>query len=185
MDHTKKYIILCYSKTGNSRFLAEKLSRELSCDLEIVRPILNYTGLLFLITLLKISIPTNISKDKIKEYDEVIIIGPIWGGLLISPLRTILKKCIALSKPIHFAVTCESSEAQKDDKYGYNQVLKSAMQLGGQLVFSTAAFSTSLIKGYDGKITTDSTAKAKITEENFSDELKIKFDDFKNRIFGV
>lgn len=181
----KKYIILCYSKTGNSRFMAEKLSRELSCDLEIVRPILNYTGLLFLISLLKISIPTNISTKKINEYEEIIIIGPIWGGLLIAPLRTLLKKCFNLSKPIHFAVTCETSEEEKDNKYGYNQVLNSTMELGGQLVKTTAAFSTSLIKGYDGKIKKDITVKAKITEENFSVELKERLDDFKNRILGV
>ena len=64
------------------------------------------------------------------------------------------------------------------------QVLKSVMQLGGQLVVSTAAFSTSLIKGYDGKIKTDITVKAKMTEENYSDELKERLNSFKNCILG-
>jgi hypothetical protein len=165
--------------------MAEKLSKELSCDLEMVRPNLNYTGLLFLISLLKIPIPTNISTKKINEYEEIIVIGPIWGGLLIAPLRTLLKKCFKLSKPVHFAVTCETSEGEKDNKYGYNQVLNSAMKLGGQLLRTTAAFSTSLIKGYQSKIKTDITSKAKITEENFNDELKKRLDDFKNSIFRI
>ena len=181
----KKYLILCYSKTGNSRFIAEKLSTELSCDMEMIRPNLNYTGLLFLISLLKIPIPTNISTNKIKEYDEIIIIGPIWGGLLIAPLRTLLKKCFNLSKPVHFAVTCETSEDEKESKYGYNQVLNSTIEMDGQLVRTTAAFSTSLIKASDGKINKDVTVKAKITEENFSVELKERLEDFKNRILGV
>jgi len=180
----KKYIIFCYSKTGNSRFIAEKLSGEFSCDLEMVRPILNYTGLLFLISLLKIRIPTNISTKRIKEYQEVIVIGPIWGGLLIAPLRTLLEKCIKLSKPVHFAVTCETSEDDKDTEYGYAHVLKSAMQLGGHVVRTTAAFSTTLIKGYDGKRKTDINVKAKINEENFSDELRERLSIFKNRILG-
>jgi flavodoxin len=180
----KKYIILCYSKTGNSRFIAEKLSRELSCDLELVSPNLNYTGLLFLISLLKIPIPTNISTNKIKEYEEIIVIGPIWGGLLIAPLRTLLKKCFNLSKPVHFAVTCETNEDEKDNEYGYNQVLKLTRELGGEFVKTTAAFSTSLIKGYEGKIKTDIMVKAKITEDNFSDELRERLHSFKNNILG-
>jgi hypothetical protein len=67
-------------------------------------------------------------------------------------LRTLLKKCFNLSKPVHFAVTCETSDDEKDNKYRYNQFLNSTIELGGQLVRTTAAFSTSLIKGYDGKI---------------------------------
>ena len=181
----KKYIILCYSKTGNSRFIAEKLSRELSCDMELVSPNLNYTGLLFLISLLKIQIPTNISTNKIKEYEEIIVIGPIWGGLLIAPLRTLLKKCFNQSKPVHFAVTCETSEEEKDSQYGYNQVLKLTKELGGQFVRTTAAFSTSLIKGYDGKSKKNIAIKAKFTDDNFSVELKERLYDFKNKILGV
>jgi len=178
----KKILILCYSKTGNSHFIAKKISSILNCDLVMVHPWLNYTGLLFLISLLKICIPTNISKKRINEIQEVITIGPVWGGLLISPLRTIIKRCEQLSKPIHFAVTCETSEGNKDNKYGYNHVLNSAKEIGGLLVKNTAAFSTSLITGYDGKITTDITAKAKITEENFSDKLKERLDSFTDSI---
>ena len=181
----KKYLILCYSKTGNSRFIAQKLSAELSCSMEMIHPYFNYTGLLFLISLLKIPIPINISTNKIKQYEEIIVIGPIWGGLLIAPLRTLLKKCFKLSKPVHFAVTCESTEEGKDSKYGYNQVLNSTKDLGGQLVKTTSAFSTSLIKGYDSKIKNRFYLKTKITEENFSNELKERLDDFKNRILGV
>ena len=164
--------------------MAKKISNELNCDLERVYPWFNYTGLLFLISLLKISIPTNISNRLINEYEEIIIIGPIWGGLLISPLRTLIKKCIRLSKTIHFAVTCETTEEDCDNEYGYNRVLKSTKEMGGELVKTTAAFSTSLIKGYDGKIKKDITVKAKITEDNFSDELRERLNSFKNCILG-
>jgi flavodoxin len=178
----KKHLILCYSKTGNSRFMAEKLKKELSCDLESVRPVFNNTVLVFLFSLLKIPIGTNITAAKIKEYQEIIILGPIWGGLIIAPLRTLLNKCFKLSKPVHFAVTCETSEADKDSKYGYNHVLNSASALGGKLVKTTAAFSTTLIKGYEPK--KDMAEKAKITEENYSEELKMRLQHFKKRVAG-
>lgn len=180
----KKHLVLCYSKTGNSHFMAKKISSELNCDLQMVYPWINNTGLLFLISLFKMSIPLNISNKLIQEHEEIIIIGPVWGGLLISPLRTLIKKCNQLSKPIHFAVTCETSEEDKENKYGYNNVLKSAQTVGGEFVKSTAAFSTTLIKGYDGKIKTNITVKAKITEGNFSDELRERLNSFKNSILG-
>jgi hypothetical protein len=86
------------------------------------------------------------------------------------------------SKSIHFAVTCESTEEVKDNKYGYNQVLNLTKELGGQLVRTTAAFSTSLIKGYDTKTKNRHHLKAKITQENFSDVLKLRVQDFVKKI---
>lgn len=84
----KKYLVLFYSKTGNSKFLAEKAATALGCDLRAIKPIINNTALLFLLSSLKIRIAIDISKDYIEKYDEVIIFGPIWGGLLVT-----LKKC--------------------------------------------------------------------------------------------
>lgn len=178
---TKK-LILYYSKTGNSKFIAEKLSKEMPYDIDIIKPWFDSIGFLFLISLLNIPIPVTISKNKLRPYQEIILIGPIWGGLLISPLRSVLKKCLTLTKPVHFAVTCESKESDKDTKYGYNQVLIKVKQMGGDLVKSTTAFSTSLVSDYDGKIEIDIYKKSKITSENFSEALKHKFDEFKNLI---
>lgn len=177
-----KYLILYYSKTGNSKFLAEKLSKELSCDIEEIRPVINGIGFLFLISLLKISVPTNISRKTIEQYQEIIVIGPIWGGLLISPLRTIINKCKTDSKLIHFAVTCETKENEKDDKYGYNKVLITVKELGGGLVKTTEAFSTSLINNFNDKFSTKLSEKAKITEGTFSDLLRKKLVGFSHTI---
>lgn len=38
----KKYIILYYSKTGNSKFMAEKLAIALDCDLNTANQKLHY-----------------------------------------------------------------------------------------------------------------------------------------------
>lgn len=177
----KKHLVLCYSKTGNSMFIAEKLSKELHCDIEIIKPMFNSIGFLFLMSLLNIPVPVNISKDKIRPYKEIIIIGPIWGGLLIVPLKSVLKKAIKLTKQVHFVVTCETKDSDKDSKYGYNNVLLKAGKIGGNLVRSTTAFSTSLISGYDEK-EYNINVKAKFTEDNFSELLQDRLEDLKNRI---
>ena len=178
----KKYLILCYSKSGNSKYIAKKLSKELLCDIETIHPLFNNIGFLFLATLLKIPIPTNITSKKINEYNEIILIGPIWGGQLIAPLQTVIKKCISLSKPIHFAVTCETTENDKDKEYGFEQVLKKAIIIGGNLIKTTDAFSTSLVKNYDSNIKKGVTVKTHITDENYSDELEKRLLNFKNGI---
>jgi flavodoxin len=178
----KKYLILYYSKTGNSKFIAEKLSTELACNSKKIIPIIDSLAVLFLLSLMKIGITTNISKKEIEDYNEVIIIGPVWGGLLISPLRNTLKKCIKASKNIHFAVTCETKDEEKDNKYGYAKVLRQAEGLGGKFVRTTEAFSTSLVnldnKAWSPKLS----EKIKITEENFNGTIKSRLSDFAIKI---
>jgi flavodoxin len=181
----KKYLILCYSKTGNSSFMAHQLARELACEVKMIRPILNSTGFILLISLFKIRIYTNISSQLLSEYQEIILIGPIWAGLVIAPLRTVLKQCVALAKPIHFGLSCETGENDKDGKCGYMQVLNSVRALGGPLVGSTAAFSTSLVKDYDKRDLTRVSDKVKITEANYSDELKRRLKQFVNDILNA
>lgn len=178
----KKYLILFYSKTGNSKFIAEKLSIALDSDLKEIKPVINSLLVLFLLSLIKIGIPTNISKEDFENYDEIILVGPVWGGLLISPLRNTIKKCVKASRNMHFAVTCETKEEEKDNKYGYTKVLTKAKNLGGKFVQTTDAFSTSLVNINNKKWSPKLSEKIKITEENFNDLLKSRISYFESRI---
>lgn len=178
----KKYLILYYSKTGNSKFIAEKLSHELSCDLKKIVPIIDSVLLMFLLSLLRVKIPTNVSRKEIENYDEVIILGPIWGGLLISPLRNTLMKCIKASKNIHFAVTCETKDEEKNSKYGYAHVLKEAESLGNKFIRTTEAFSTSLVNLVHKSWSPKPSEKIKITEDNFNGVLKSRVENFAIKI---
>ncbi len=179
----KKYLVLYYSKTGNSKFLAEKLSTELGCDLIRITPWTNNIMLLILISSLKTGIATNIKMEDLKEYDEVIIFGPIWGGLLIAPLRNVLNKCYRVSKNIHFVLTCETSDEEKNLKYGYTKVLKEAESIGGEFIQSTNAFSTTLVKNSDKSWSPRRSEKIKITEENYGGELKSRFENFVSKFY--
>ena len=178
----KKYIILYYSKTGNSKFIAEKLSTTLGCDLKRIKPVINNLAVLFLLSFMKIDVPTNISIKEFESYDEIIIVGPVWGGLLISPLRNTIKKCIKASKDIHFAVTCETKDEDKNNKYGYAKVLKEAEDLGGKFVRTSEAFSTSLVNPDDETWSPKLSEKIKITEDNFNAVLKSRLSDFAMKI---
>jgi hypothetical protein len=178
----KKYAIVYYTKTGNSQFLAEELSKQLSGVLIRIKPWLDFTFFIFLISLLKIRIPINISKKDLTPYDEIIVIGPIWAGLLISPLQTVLRTCLSSSKPVHFAVTCESSDKKKDTKYGYVHVLEEATHLGGKRVLNIEAFTTDLVRRPDQTFSMKLSEKIKFTDDNFNGEIKRRLDDFVKRI---
>lgn len=175
-------MILYYSKTGNSKFIAEKLSRELACDSKKIAPMIDNLGILFLLSLMRIGIPTNISKKEIEGYSDVIILGPVWGGRLISPLKNVLKKCIKASRNIHFAVTCETKDEEKNNKYGPERVLRAAEALGGKFVITTEAFSTSLANLENNAWSPKLSEKIKITEENFNGALKSRLNDFAIKI---
>ena len=55
----KKYLILYYSKTGNNRFLAEKLAKELdNCSLREITPKLNVMPIILLMSRFKINVGT-------------------------------------------------------------------------------------------------------------------------------
>ena len=181
----KKYAIVYYTKTGNSKFIAEKLSIQIGGDLIRIKPWMDFILFIFLISLLKIRIPINISKKDLTLYDEIIVIGPIWAGLLISPLQTFLRTCLSSSKPVHFAVTCESSNQKKDTKYGYAHVLEEAAQLGGKWVLNTEAFTTDLVRRPDQAFSTKLSEKIKFTDDNFNSEIKRRLDDFVKRIQAV
>lgn len=174
----KNYLVLYYSKTGNSEFIAQELSQKLACDSKRIIPVIDNVLILFLLSLVRINIPTNISVDDILSYDEVIVIGPVWGGQLISPLRTALNKSVKAFKDIHFAVTCETKDEERNNKYGYGQVLKKARDLGGKYLKNTDAFSMSLVNSVHKSKSPKLPEKIKLTEENFSEVLKSRVENF-------
>ena len=178
----KNYLVLYYSKTGNSKFIAEKLASEIKCDILRIKPMIDNVLILFLLSLFKIKIPTNISIHDFSKYDEVIILGPIWGGQLVSPLRTVLQLSVKTLKNTHFAVTCETKEQDKETKYGYNQVLKIASEMSNQYVKCTEGFSTSLVNFSNKPFSVKLSEKIKITEENYQGILKDKVGNFALKI---
>ncbi len=178
----KKYLVTYYSKTGNCKFLAEKASEQLGGDLREIRPLVNVSGLVLLMSALRFNIKTNISIKEIEQYDEVIIFGPIWAGHLIAPLKNVLNKCCKASKNIHFALSCETSDEDKHTKYGYAGVLEKAKDIGGEFLKTTEAFPTSLTKLGDESWKPKLSEKIKITGENFKGVFKKRFDDFLARV---
>ncbi|NNF33112.1 MAG: flavodoxin family protein [Saprospiraceae bacterium] len=174
----KKYLVLYYSKTGNSKFIAEKVSAHLNGELKRINPLVDNVMILFLLTRLNIGIGTNISKTEMEDYDEVIVIGPLWGGLINAPLKNVLRNCFRAKKPLHFAMSCDIPEQEKDHKYGYAKAFADAKELGGSLMKSTTIFSNALVKKFMTDHNNEVPEKILLSDENFKGEIQERLQRF-------
>jgi hypothetical protein len=173
----KNYLVVYFSHTGNNRFLAGRIARALNAEVREIQPRVGSTGLLYLLTLVGIPIGTGLTDDDVRGVDEVVICGPIWGGLLIAPLRAAIRQTARLSRPIHFATCCGSGDDDKEGRWGYAQVLRAASAAGGPWVRTTEAFPAGLgasMASYDGQ--------ARLSDDTFSGALEARLDAFIERI---
>ena len=107
-----KTIVVYYSNKGSNKYLAEKISKRLSGELEEIKPRLN----IFLLFLMNIHLGIKPIKTNIKEYDKVVLCGPIWIGKFIPPLRSFIKKYYDSIHKLVFVTCCGSTYEKKDEK---------------------------------------------------------------------
>ncbi len=182
MSRQKKYLVLYYSKTGNSRFLASQIADSLKADLQALKPPVSGTFLLFLLSRLRVPMGAGISVKDLEKYDEVVLLGPVWGGIVIAPLRTAVRQCVKAGKPLHFAVSCDIGDEEKDSKYGYGPVLKEARQLAGGHLVHTDAFPNTLLAVPEPPKKEKISEKAKISQANYKGAMEERVAAFVGQI---
>ena len=87
-----KTLAVCYSKTGNTKKVAESVVKKLKCDLDELQ---------FDETAKTISS----SRDP-KDYDRVILLSPVWALSLSAPMKLYLAEHKADIKSYSLVVTC-------------------------------------------------------------------------------
>jgi hypothetical protein len=92
----KKYGVIYYTRTNNSKRVAEKISKKLSCELIEITDNINWKGLVgylkagfYSMTNKHVDIEFNGDLDSMDEY---IIVGPLWAGGVASALRMVLNQ---------------------------------------------------------------------------------------------
>ena len=117
-----KYGVIYYTRTNNSKRVAEKISSKLSCDLVQVADNINWMGLL---GYLKAGFYSMTNKHVDIEFlgdlgavEETIIVGPLWAGGLASALITLLDQFPR--DKVHLVVTSLGSHVK--DRSGYLSV---------------------------------------------------------------
>jgi flavodoxin len=103
-------LIVYYSRSGNSRIVADTLKEHFSCNIESIQSTKNREGFLGVFTCV---LDQLLNRDAILQpleknpnnYNPVILVSPIWIGKLASPARTFLKQTRLDGKDIYLILT--------------------------------------------------------------------------------
>ncbi len=171
-----KTLVLYYSKSGNNKFLAEKIAESLQGDIESIKTA--SFPIILLSTWLKFKIGIKPFKNSIEDYDKVIICGPIWMGQLIAPLRDVITKYKSQIKNLYFVTCSGSSEKTKDDKFGYAGVFAKVRDIAGDICRHCESFSITFVLPKDKQNDTDTIMKTRLSDDNFDGELSEKLEHF-------
>jgi flavodoxin len=173
-----KTIVVYYSRKGSNKYLAEKISNQLECDLEAIRPWLN----VFLLFLMNIHLGIRPLKHNIKVYDRVILCGPIWMGKFIPPLRSFITKYSESINTLIFVTCCGSTYAKKDEKFGHGLVFKEIENLLNDKCILCQAFPIGLVMPEGKKEDKDAFMKTHLNDENFKGEIQELFENFIEKV---
>jgi hypothetical protein len=179
-----KTLVVYYSNTGSNKYLAGKIAQSLPCDSEPIKPRLNLFPLLLFSSITKTGLGIRKLSHKVNEYDRVILCGPIWMGQLISPLRDFIKKYRRAINSFCFATCCGSTDAKKDDKFGYAHVFHVVKAELGDKCLYCEAFPIGMVLPDGKKEDGNAVMKTHLSDDNFSGEIALRFDNFIRRIAG-
>lgn len=173
-----KTLVVYYSRTGNNKYLAEKIAQTLGADVEAIAPRLNLFPALLLCSAINVSPGIRPLTHRVNEYDALIVCGPVWMGRLIAPLRDVIRVYGASIKQLYFATCCGSSDSQKDDKFGYASVFLQAQRVAGNGRIQCEAFPIGLVLPEDKQHDNDAMMKARLSEATFTGQIQKKLENF-------
>ena len=167
-----KSIVVYYSRKGSNKFLAEKIARQFSCDLEQIRPKSNAFSLILT------NINTGIKKlsSDISAYDRVIMVGPIFMGRFIPPLKSFVMKYKDQINQLVFVTCCGSTYDKKEEKFGHGLVFKEVKKILGDKLVLTRAFPVGLVLPEEKREDPDAFMKTHLNDDNFSGEIQERFE---------
>ncbi len=110
-----KLLVVYYSHSGNNENLALNLRERLRCDIyKICESKKRRTISILLDFLFKRNSNLSDSNIAIKEYDKVILVSPIWGGKIASPMRTFINQGRNSLKNYFYITFCNGEIGQKE-----------------------------------------------------------------------
>jgi flavodoxin len=113
-----KALVVFYSRTGNTRRVAQEIMTMLHCDGEELRDEVKRTGFVGYMrsgrqAMKKEPVQLNDLTKNLKDYDLVIVGTPIWAFTMSAPIRTFLEQNKESLPEIAFFTTSGSSPGDK------------------------------------------------------------------------
>jgi flavodoxin len=171
-------LVVYYSRKGSNEYLARQISESLECQREAIRPRLD----IFFLFLFNLNPGIRKMKALISTFDRIILVGPIWMGRFIPPLRSFVKRYQSQIRELVFVTCCGSTYEQKDDKFGHGLVFRKVEELVNGKLKLTQAFPIALVLPEDQREDSDAFMKTHLSDQNFKGEIRERFDDFISKV---
>lgn len=175
-----KSLVVYYSRTGNNRFTALRLAERLGCDSEELRSRSRGFFSLLMGSALGFGAGNlNLEKNP-ADYDRVILLGPIWMGKVVLPLRAFLRTYGRSVKALAFVTVCGSDEASKDGGFGYETVFGKFRAILGDKFAGGFAIPVTLLPESGANAT-----ETRLTAENFTGAIAARFEEVVGELKGA
>jgi len=169
-----KTIVYYYSNKGSNRFLAKRIAKDISCEIEEIKVRLNA----HLLMLMGINFGNKKLKSNCEDYERVILCGPIWMGKLIVPLKNFIRNNILKINNLVFVSCCGSTFDKKDEKFGHNLVFNEVKKLSGEKCKHCEAFPIVLVLPTELRDDSSAFMKTHLNDQNFKGEMLDIYNEF-------
>ena len=110
-----KNLIVYYSFTQNNEKLAIEVQKKLNCDLLKIEEESKRTAITIMLDLLFNRRPAiKPSPLSVKDYDHIVLIGPVWASKIGSPLKSFLLAERNHIRQYSFLTVCSGTAGQKE-----------------------------------------------------------------------
>ena len=164
----KKSVVVYYSKTGSNRYLARKISEKLKCEIVELKPFFNSFIYIALTTAFKGGFGIRKTNLKVEEYDNIILVSPLWFGRPLSPLTDFIKKQIEKINKAYYITCCGSSDDNKDDKFGYESSFRYLKGFTGDKLLASKALSIMTIVSDELKNDDRAIMNTRLSDETYN-----------------
>lgn len=169
-----KNLVVFYSRKGSNRFLAGRIAQSLSCETTEIHPRINS----FFLFLFNFNPGIWRIRKQLADYDRVILVGPIWMGRFIPPLKSFVTRYGSQVRKLVFVTCCGSTYDKKDEKFGHGHVFRQVETLLDGKCESCQAFPIGLVLPEEHREDDDAFMKTHLNDENFRGEIVEIYDRF-------
>jgi menaquinone-dependent protoporphyrinogen IX oxidase len=121
-------------------------------------------------------------KHDLASYDRVILIGPIWMGKFIHPLKRFVQTHKNSIRELIFVTCCGSSYEKKEEKFGHGLVFKKVKEMLPGKAVRCHAFPITLILSEEEMENAEKVLSTRLNQGNFNGEIRDRFDEFMQSI---
>jgi len=110
-----KTAVIYFSHTGNNRLIANEIAGKIQADsFPVTEPRRRSTGTIFLDMFFRRSAKIDALPLDWTRYDHILLVAPVWGGLIASPMKAFIKAEHANFPQFSFASLCIGLEGQEE-----------------------------------------------------------------------